>query len=76
MCIRGYIYIGPHLLLANTHRGGPHPPPARSRGEESAARLGCRASTVPPSKVVVGESGSRGTVVAALLPTPPPSQVK
>ncbi len=29
---RLYMYIGPHLLLANTQRGPP--PPARSGGED------------------------------------------
>jgi hypothetical protein len=28
------------------HRGGPHPPPCEERRRESAARLGCWASTV------------------------------
>ncbi len=38
------MYIGPHRLLANTQRGSPSPPP-RERKRESAAQLGCRAST-------------------------------
>jgi hypothetical protein len=31
VCIRGYIYIGPHLLLANTQRVPPPPRGAEER---------------------------------------------
>ncbi len=45
------IYVGPHLLLANTQRGVP-PPPREERRRGPAARDGCRASTAVALDVI------------------------
>jgi hypothetical protein len=63
-CVCTAIYIGPHLLHANKQGGSPSPPPRKERRRESAARLGCRASTdllkISFSAVIwISESGSR-----------------
>jgi hypothetical protein len=51
-CVCTAIYIGPHLLYVNA-QGGPHPPPPREeRRRGSSARLGCRASTGTPNKLL------------------------